>query len=44
MRKVTLLIVLLLFAVAASARQHTETGKPASIMVALGGFIDPDGK
>ena len=44
MRKVSLLIGLLLLALAAFSWQHAEVGKQAAITVALGGFIDPDGR
>jgi hypothetical protein len=44
MRRVSILMALVLLALAATASQHIVTGSSASITVALGGFIDPDGK
>ena len=44
MRRVSLLMALLLLVLAAIGWQHAEGSKQAGITVALGGFIDPDGK
>jgi hypothetical protein len=44
MRKFTVLSAVLLLAVAALAWHQMISGKQDNITVALGGFLDPDGK
>ena len=44
MRRISLLMALVLLVLAAIGWQHADVGKQAGITVALGGFIDPDGR